>query len=52
MWSLVSLSIICSFLVHGEASKMDDLAAGLKVDLSDRYNQGLLDVGVEVTPED
>ena len=31
---------------------MDDLAAGLKVDLSDRYNQGLLDVGMEVTPED
>lgn len=45
-------SIIYSLLVHGEASKMDDLAAGLKVDLSDRYNQGLLDVGMEVTPED
>ena len=33
-----------SFIVHGEASKMDDLATGLKMDLADRYNQGLLDV--------
>ena len=33
-------------LVHGEASKMDELAVGLKKDLAERYNRGLVDVVV------
>ena len=32
-------------LVHGEASKMEELAVGLKKDLGERYNRGLVDVG-------
>ena len=44
MLCLVLPPFIHLFIVHGEASKMDDLATGLKMDLADRYNQGLLDV--------